>query len=53
MLDKLVTFAHYKNTKTSTHIIGLNNLQKLKDTILSFDSAQCFAESDIILNFLE
>ncbi|VVC42068.1 Protein kinase domain,Protein kinase-like domain,Protein kinase, ATP binding site [Cinara cedri] len=53
VLDKMLTSVHYKNTKQSIHKTGLDNLQKLKDAILSFESVKLFSESDIILNFLK
>lgn len=48
----MIESVHYKNTKTIVHNTGLKNLQKLKNSILSFDSAKSFAESDIVLDLI-
>lgn len=48
----MLTSVHYKQIK-SVKRTGMDSLQQLKDAILSFDNVKCFAESDIILNYLE
>lgn len=48
----MLTSVHYKNISTTTHQDGLNNLLKLKNSILNFDSAKRFAESSMIVDVL-
>lgn len=44
---------NFKKTTTIIHSKGLKNLEKLKNVILSFDSAKSFAESYAVLSLLE
>lgn len=48
----MLTSVHYKNTTIGLHNTGLHNLEKMKNSILYFDSAKSFAESDIVLDLL-
>lgn len=52
VLDKMLESVHYKNTKTIVHNTGLKNLRMLKNSILLFDSAKSFAESDLVLDLI-
>ncbi|XP_050419589.1 uncharacterized protein LOC126832737 [Adelges cooleyi] len=52
VLDKMLSSVHYKYTTTMNHSSGINILQELKDSILSFDSAKSFVLSDIVLDLI-
>lgn len=53
VLDKMLTSIHYRNNTTKIHNTGMQILTKLKNVILSFDSAKSLVESDIILELLK
>eukprot|EP00102_Acyrthosiphon_pisum_P021946 XP_016659156.1 PREDICTED: uncharacterized protein LOC100159679 isoform X2 [Acyrthosiphon pisum] len=52
VLDKMLMSVHYKKTNTILHSNGLSNLERLKNVILSFNSAKGFAESELILDLI-
>ncbi|KAL4113584.1 hypothetical protein QTP88_017190 [Uroleucon formosanum] len=52
VLDKMLMSVHYKKTNTILHSNGLSNLERLKNVILSFNSAKSFAESELILDLI-
>lgn len=49
----MLTSVKYKNESTIAHKIGCNNLIKLENSILDFESAKELAKSTIILDFIE
>lgn len=48
----MLTSVHYKKVSTAVHHTGLNNLTKIKNSVLLFDSAKHFSESDLILDLI-
>lgn len=43
---------HYKRKTTAVHKTGMKHLQKLKSSILLYNCAKSFAESDLIQDFI-
>ncbi|XP_025421593.1 myb-like protein D [Sipha flava] len=52
VLDKMLETVHYKRTTTAVHNSGLKHLQKLKNSILLYDSAKTFAKSDLVSDLI-